>query len=58
MTFTGCLFGGGSPVIKVEGSYGAFFNGCTFQNAPSLNVNSATKMDNCYLAADSSAVTP
>lgn len=58
MTFTGCLFGGGSPVIKVEGSYGAFFNGCTFQNAPSLDVNSATKMDNCYLAADSSAVTP
>lgn len=58
MTFTGCLFGGNSPVIKVEGSYGAFFNGCTFQNAPSLEVNSATKMDNCYLAADSSAVTP
>ena len=58
MTFNGCLFGGGSPVIKVEGSYGAFFHGCTFQNAPSLDVNTATKMTDCFLSSDSSAVTP
>lgn len=58
MTFDACLIGGGSPVIKVEGSYGAFFHGCTFQNAPSLDVNTATKMTDCFLAADSSAVTP
>ena len=58
MTFDGCLIGGNSPVIKVEGSYGAFFHGCTFQNAPSLDVNAATKMTDCFLASDSSAVTP
>ena len=56
MTFSSCIFGGGSPVIKVEGSYGAFLHGCTFQNAPSLDVNSATKFDGCYLAADSSVI--
>ena len=56
MTFSNCLFGGGSPVIKVEGSFGAFIHGCTFQNAPSLDVNSATKFDGCYLAADSSVI--
>lgn len=56
MTFSCCMFGGGAPVIKVEGSYGAFFNGCTFQNAPSLDVNAATKFNACYLSSDGSVI--
>ena len=49
-------FGGGYPVIKVSGSYGAFFNNCIFHASPTITKNSATKFNGCYLDSDSSII--
>ena len=49
-------FGGGSPVITITGSYGAFFNNCIFHATPTITKNSETKFNNCYLDSDSSII--
>lgn len=51
MSFNGCLLGGNPPTVTVIGSTPAFFNGCTFMQQPTINVNASTKMNNCYLAS-------
>ena len=50
------LIGGGTPEISVVGDYGMFMRGCTFMNSPSISANSATKLDNCYLASTGAPV--
>ena len=56
IAFSDCLIGGNSPEISVTGAYPAFFENCIFHATPTLNVNSATKFDNCYLDSDGSAI--
>ena len=56
VSINNALIGGGTPEISVVGDYGAFFRGCTFMQSPSIDANSKTKFDNCYLASNSSVV--
>lgn len=56
IAFSDCLFGGNSPEVTVTGNLPAFFANCIFHQTPTLNVNSATKFDNCYLDEDGSVI--
>lgn len=49
IAFSDCLLGGNSPEITVSGNYPAFFSNCIFHATPTLDVNTSTKFDNCYL---------
>ena len=56
--FSDCLIGGGTPTITVTGDYGAWFDGCTFQNAPTISANVLTRFDNCYNGQTGEQVSP
>lgn len=58
MTFSNCLFGGGTPEITVTGNYPAFFSDCIFHATPAINVVTGTKFNNCYLDSNGSIVEP
>lgn len=56
IAFSDCQIGG-YPTVTVTGGYPAFFSNCIFHASPTLNVNSSTKFDNCYLDEDGSPIT-
>lgn len=56
IAFSDCLFGGNSPEITVTGKYPAFFSNCIFHATPTLDVNTSTKFDNCYLDSNGSVI--
>lgn len=48
VSFSDCLFGGGSIEITTTGTYPLFLNGCTFQSAPNVSAKTAPKYTGCY----------
>lgn len=56
IAFSDCLIGGNSPEITVTGNYPAFFSNCIFHATPTLDVNTSTKFDNCYLDSNGSVI--
>ena len=55
IAFSDCQIGG-YPKVTVTGGYPAFFSNCIFHATPTLDVNSSTKFDNCYLDEDGSVI--
>ena len=48
--FSDCEFGG-YPTIETSGNMAVFFTGCIFQKAPTKEINSVARFDNCYTYA-------